>query len=407
MPSTRMRILCKGLTQSGQPCKRYALPDSPYCRAHQPAAEEAGPDMARLEIPGEDERKQLASELDALIERIKALAPGYVPPPFSPQGLLKLIEENLDKLKPELRLGLLEHLRSAINQDLFDVDTWKGVWYMLNYTLQYQTDFLKRRMTGEYETDEWGFDQEFFERIRPFFEFMYRTYWRVSTSGIENIPEEGRALLVANHSGQLPWDGSMVAAAVYLEHPAQRLVRNLFATWFPTLPFLSDVLVKCGQALATEENGIRLLEQEQLVAVFPEGFKGAGKLFKERYRLARFGQGGFIQMALKTHSPIIPVAVVGAEETYISLVKSPVLAKLTGLPYFPISPTFPWLGLLGLVPLPTKWYIDFGEPIPMDTCGPDAADNVVFLSQLSDQVRNIVQEMIYSRLSKRRSIFWA
>jgi 1-acyl-sn-glycerol-3-phosphate acyltransferase len=221
-----------------------------------------------------------------------------------------------------------------------------------------------------------------------------------------HIPEEGRALLVCNHSGQLPWDGVMVATAILTEHPTQRLVRTLYATWFPTLPFVSVLLTKCGQALATEENGIRLLEQGELVVVYPEGYKGVGKLFKERYRLARFGRGGFVQMALAAQAPMIPVSVVGAEETYISLYKSPMLAKLTGFPYFPISPTFPWLGLLGFIPLPTKWYIDFGQPIPMDIYGPKAANNLVLVSQLSDQVRNIIQDMIYDRLAKRRSVFF-
>jgi 1-acyl-sn-glycerol-3-phosphate acyltransferase len=184
------------------------------------------------------------------------------------------------------------------------------------------------------------------------------------------------------------------------------LVRALYAEWIPTLPFFSDLFAKCGQALATEDNALRLLEQDQLVAVFPEGYQGVGKLYKERYRLAHFGRGGFIQMAIKAQSPIIPVAVVGAEETYISLYKSPALARQTGMPYFPISPTFPWLGLLDLVPLPTKWYIDFGQPISTEGYRPEAADNLVLVSQLTDQVRDVIQEMIYSKLATRRSVFW-
>jgi len=160
-----------------------------------------------------------------------------------------------------------------------------------------------------------------------------------------------------------------------------------------------------GQSLASVENGTALLSNDELVAVYPEGYKGVGKLYKERYRLARFGRGGFVRMALNTQAPIIPTAVVGAEETYISLYKSNRLARLTGFPYFPISPTWPWLGLLGLIPLPTKWTIDFGEPIPMDGYGPDATDNLVLVSQLTDQVRNIIQEMLYERLAQRRSVF--
>lgn len=350
-------------------------------------------------------RHQLAAELDSLISRVRASTPDYDPPPFSPTRLVRLIEHNLERFSPELRLGVLEKLRSGITGDMLDLDTWKGIWYMVNYSLEYQGDLLKRRLTGEYETDEWGLDWEFLEAVRPFFDFLYSTYWRVETAGIENIPTEGRALLVANHSGQLPWDGTMVGLSVLREHPANRLVRTLYAAWFPTLPFFSAMFVKLGQALATEENGIRLLEQDQVVAVFPEGYKGVGKLFKDRYRLARFGRGGFIRMALKAQAPIIPVSIVGAEETYISLVKSDTLAKMVGFPYFPISPTFPWLGLLGFIPLPTKWYIDYGQPIPVESYGPGAESNHMLVSQLTDQVRNVVQDMIYTRLAQRKSVF--
>jgi 1-acyl-sn-glycerol-3-phosphate acyltransferase len=350
-------------------------------------------------------RHQLMNEVEALIGRLRELHPGYTPPPFSPQGLLNLLEENTDRIPPILRLGILEKLKSTIGEDLFDADTWKGMWYVLNSSLHSQADVVKRRMTGEYETDAWGLDREILDAVLPFFEFMYKTYWRVEITGLENIPAEGRALLVVNHSGQLPWDGAMLATGIFLEHPAKRLVRTLYATWFPTLPVISDLLVKCGQVLATEDNGIRLLEQDELAAVFPEGYKGVGKLFKERYRLARFGRGGFVRMALKTQAPLIPVAVVGAEETYISLHKSNLMAKLTGFPYFPLSPTFPWLGLLGFIPLPTKWYIDIGEPIPTNGHRPNAENNLIQVSQLTDQVRNVVQEMIFSRLARRRSVF--
>jgi 1-acyl-sn-glycerol-3-phosphate acyltransferase len=358
------------------------------------------------DLTEEEKRRRLIVELDQLVEQLQAITPGYEPPPFTPRGLVDLLRKNLGKLSPEMALAVIERLRSSVGEDLFVADTWKGIWYMVNYSLDYQADLLRRRLSGEYETDEWGLDPEFLQTVTPFFNFMYNTYWRVETTGMDNIPEEGRALLVCNHSGQLPWDGSMVGAAIYNEHPNQRLVRTLYATWFPTLPFFSAMLVKLGQVLATEENGIRLLEQDHLVSVFPEGYKGVGKLFKDRYRLARFGRGGFVRMALKTGAPMIPVSVVGAEETYISLAKAPFVANLIGFPYFPISPTFPWLGLLGFVPLPTKWYIDFGEPIATEPYGPGAANNLVLVSQLTDQVRNIVQDMIYARLALRRSVFF-
>jgi 1-acyl-sn-glycerol-3-phosphate acyltransferase len=403
---------CTATTKSGKSCKNYALAESEFCRIHQPEQtathrQDSPPeDAGEQEMPDAQQRRRLLDELEAMIDRVRAMTPDYRAPAFSPQRLLSLIEQNLDKLSPDLRLGILEKLKDTVSSDLFDVETWKGLWYMLNYSLEYQTNMLRRRLTGEFETDEWGLDMEYLNAVRPFFDFMYKVYWRVQVSGMENIPDEGRTLLVCNHSGQLPWDGSMVASSILFDHPAQRLVRTLYAAWFPTLPFFSTVFVKCGQVLATEENGVGLLEQDQLVAVFPEGYKGVGKLFKDRYRLARFGRGGFVRMALRTKAPIIPVSIVGAEETYVSLYKSQSLARLIGFPYFPISPTFPWLGLLGFVPLPTKWFIDYGSPIPMDSYEPQAENNMVVVSQLTDQVRNIVQQMIYNRLSQRRSIFF-
>jgi 1-acyl-sn-glycerol-3-phosphate acyltransferase len=358
------------------------------------------------EMPDEQVRQQLAEELDQLIDRVKRTSPEYTPPPFSPERLINLISENLSRFSPEAALNILRQLRLGVAKDLFDLDTWKGIWYVVNYSVDAQRDLLRRRVSGDFETDPWGYDPEVLNAVKPFFQFLYSRYWRVQVTGIENIPEEGRALLVCNHSGQLPFDGSMVGLAILNEHPNQRIVRTLFASWFPTLPFISSLFVKVGQTLANEENGVRLLEQDQLVAVYPEGYKGVGKLFKDRYHLARFGRGGFVRMALKTGSPMIPVAVVGAEETYISLAKSDFMARLIGFPYFPISPTFPWLGLLGFIPIPTKWYIDFGKPIPTDGYGQHAANNMLLISQLTDQMRNIVQEMIYVRLAERKSVLF-
>jgi len=353
-----------------------------------------------------DDIQQLIDELDELVRKLKAISPGYTPPPYSPQRLLDLIEENKNRFPPEFSLQIVEKLRSSIGEDLFDPDTWKGFWYMLNYYLEYQGDNIKRRMRGEYETDEWGYDPEFTEAMLPFFNFLYTKYFRVETTGIENIPLEGRGVLVSNHSGQLPWDGSMIVNAILNEHPNERLARALYASWFPKMPFVSTMLVKMGQTLADEENGIRLLEQDELVLVFPEGMKGITKLYKDRYKLARFGRGGFVRMALKTRSPLIPVSVVGAEETYIALRHVPVLSKLTGIPFPPISLRWPWFGLLGLVPLPTKWYIDFGEPIPIDDYGPDTSNDLILISQLTNQVRSVIQKMIYKRLTLRESVFF-
>jgi 1-acyl-sn-glycerol-3-phosphate acyltransferase len=401
--SENTRARCSGITKTGNPCKNYPLDGEAYCRVHLPEQ--------TYESPKEQEKRlraELNQELDELVYRLRQLQPDYEPPAFSPQKMLAALKRNLPGLPSGLNFGVSERLRETLGDDFdaFDMETWKGLWFMISYSAQYQVDFVKRRFTGEYETDEWGLDWEFVEVIRPFFEFMYHKYFRVEAIGLENVPDMGRALLVSNHSGQLPWDGAMVTLALYSEHPAQRLSRSLYATWFPTLPFFSTILERGGQVMATVDNGIRLLERDELVAVFPEGYKGVGKLFRDRYKLARFGRGGFIKMALNTQAPIIPVSVVGAEETYVSLYKSQTLAKITHFPFFPISLRFPWLGLLGFVPFPTKWYIEFGEPIPTEVYGPDASQNLVLVSQLSDQVRNIIQEMIYQRLAQRNSVFF-
>jgi len=350
------------------------------------------------DVPVEQLQQQLVQELNNLVARLKELNPSFIPAQIpGAQNVLTAVQDVVGKSN-------FEKMRSVAG-DLLDPATWKGAWYILNQTVQFQTETVKRRLHGEYETDEWGFDPEVMEAVMPFFEFLYRKYWRVTTTGLEHVPGTGRALLVCNHSGQLPFDGSMLATAIRYDHPSNRLVRTMFASWFPTLPVVAPLFVKCGQVTATEDNGIRLLDNGELVSVFPEGIKGVGKLYKDRYHLVRFGRGGFIRMALKTQTSILPVSIVGAEETYISLAKSDLMAKMIGFPFFPITTTFPWLGPLGFIPLPTKWTIDIGAPIPMDGYGPKADQNLMLVSQLTDQVRGIVQKMINERLAQRKSVF--
>jgi 1-acyl-sn-glycerol-3-phosphate acyltransferase len=373
------------------------------------AAAETSPERdqgTERQLSNEELRAALLAELDELTQRLQEITPDYEPPPVSAKGLAAFFEQVLSKCPKDMQFGALERLKSVLNEDLFDLEVWKGTWYMLNYTVQYNADMVKRHFTGEYDTDEWGLDWEFLDAMRPFLSFLYKIYWRVETTGIEHIPVEGKALLVANHSGQLPWDSMMIGTAVLSEQPAQRLVRTLYDAFTPRVPFVSAWLNRMGQTLATVENGTRMLAQEELVAVFPEGYKGMGKPFKDRYKLARFDQVDFVKMALSSGAPIIPVSVVGAEETNISLVKLSARSGAARLPYFPISLTFPWLGLLGLAPLPTKWAIDFGEPILVDSYGPQAADNLILASQITDQVRHAVQELLQARLAQRRSVFF-
>jgi 1-acyl-sn-glycerol-3-phosphate acyltransferase len=266
-------------------------------------------------------------------------------------------------------------------------------------------DRALQRAAGEYEEDEWGFDEEFAQALRPVLDFLYDRWWRVETAGVRNVPATGRAMLVSNHAGILPWDGTMISLAIQREHPQPRYPRFLVLDWAFTLPFVSVTMRKVGGVVASPYNASRLLEEDELVAVFPEGAKGAGKDFSERYRLQRFGRGGFVEIALRAGAPIIPVAVVGSEEIYPKVGESRLLARATGAPYFPITPTFPLLGPLGAVPLPSKWRIAFGEPIRTDTFGEAAADDRALVFELSERVRDEIQRMVYENLVRRGSAF--
>jgi 1-acyl-sn-glycerol-3-phosphate acyltransferase len=267
--------------------------------------------------------------------------------------------------------------------------------------------FLRRRLTGDYEVDEFGFDPELTDTVllavlRP----LYRHWFRVQVRGIENVPSEGGALLVANHSGTVALDALMTQVAVRDEHPAGRHLRMLGADLVFSTPVVGDIARKSGSTLAANADAERLLAGGHLVGVWPEGFKGIGKPFSERYKLQRFGRGGFVSAALRTGAPIIPCAIVGAEEIYPILGNSRTVARLLGVPYAPITPTWPLLGPLGLVPLPSKWLIEFGEPIPTDDAGEGAADDPMMIFDVTDQVRETIQQTLYSLLMQRRSVFF-
>jgi 1-acyl-sn-glycerol-3-phosphate acyltransferase len=264
--------------------------------------------------------------------------------------------------------------------------------------------FLRRRLTGEYDVDEFGFDRDLTENVlMPPLRPLYRRWFRVQTIGMHRVPHTGAALVVANHSGTLPVDSLMTALAIYDEHPARRHLRMLGADLVFELPFVGALARKSGQTLACNPDAERLLRAGELVGVWPEGFKGVGKPFKDRYKLQRFGRGGFVSAALRTGVPIIPCSIVGAEEIYPKIGDLRPLARLMGAPYFPVTPFFPWLGPLGAIPLPSKWYIEFGEPIRTDTYGAAAADDPMLVFNLSDQVREIIQHTLYRLLAQRGS----
>ncbi len=267
-------------------------------------------------------------------------------------------------------------------------------------------EFLRRRLTGDYETDQFGFDPDLADHLlMPVLRPLFQKWFRVETQGLANIPDVGGALVVANHSGTIPLDALMTTVALHDEHPASRRFRLLGADLVFQYPFIGAMARKLGSTLACNEDAERLLTDGELVGVFPEGFKGIGKSFSERYTLQRFGRGGFVTAALRTGAPIVPCAIVGAEEIYPMIGNAKTAARILGLPYLPVTPTFPLLGPLGLVPLPSKWFIAFGTPIETASYGPGAADDPMLVFNLTDQVRETIQQSLYQLLLQRRSVF--
>ncbi len=250
--------------------------------------------------------------------------------------------------------------------------------------------------------DEMGRDPVYASRFVPALDFLYRRYFRTRVRGIENIPASGRAILVANHSGALPYDALMIMRAVEREHPARRQVRPLLEDEVFHFPYLGTFLNRMGGVRACPENAEKLLAEDQLVCVFPEGIQGIGKLYRDRYRLQRFGRGGFVKLALRTGSPIIPVAVVGAEEATPMVARFTWLARALGLPHLPITPLFPLLGPAGLLPLPSKWLVSFGEPVDLvgEGGGVDADDRLL-VARWAESIRTKVQDMIRDLLEAR------
>jgi 1-acyl-sn-glycerol-3-phosphate acyltransferase len=264
---------------------------------------------------------------------------------------------------------------------------------------------IRTRLTGDYEIDEFGFDPQLTEEIlAPLARLFHERWFRVDWAGMDNVPATGPALLASNHAGTLPWDALMMKFGV-LDH-RQRHVRLLAANLAFHLPFIGPLARKSGNTLAVEEDAFRLLDRGDLLGVFPEGYKGLGKPYRERYRLQRFGRGGFIEIALRARVPIVPVSIVGSEEIAPMIFDVRPLARLLGFPYFPVTPTFPWLGPVGLIPLPTKWIVEFGEPIPTDDVEEDAWQDPLTVFDMTDRVRDLIQQTLYRNLTARRSVWY-
>jgi 1-acyl-sn-glycerol-3-phosphate acyltransferase len=268
-------------------------------------------------------------------------------------------------------------------------------------------EFIRKRMLGDYTVDEFGFDPHLNNAIfLPLLRVLFNSWFRVEVSGIENLPVDGAALVVANHAGVLPFDGLMTAVAVHDKHPTHRDLRLLAADMVFDMPMVGQAARKAGHTMACTADAHRLLAAGELTAVFPEGYKGLGKHFKDRYKLQRFGRGGFVSAAIRTKAPIVPCSIVGSEEIYPMIADVKLLARLLGLPYFPITPLFPLAGPAGMVPLPSKWHIQFGEPIETGGYEESAAEDPMVTFELTDQVRETIQQTLYQLLANRRNTFF-
>ena len=294
------------------------------------------------------------------------------------------------------RAGLLERVLHLL-QDVTEAanpQRWKEA--LARFSLRGKSEVV----------DDYGMDPVVSERFKPLLDFLYYEYWRVEVKGIQHIPADGAALLVSNHSGALPYDGAMIKTAVKNDHVASRDVRFLVEDFVYHFPFMGTLMMRIGGVRASPENAVRLLRHGQLVCVFPEGVKGLGKLYKQRYQLQRFGRGGFVKICLDTKAPLVPVAVVGAEEIHPMIGRGSWIADIVGVPYLPITPFFPWLGLLGAIPLPSKWTIGFSEPIDFASFDDASRKNRILVNKLSQQVRARIQNMIKDEVRERRSIWF-
>jgi 1-acyl-sn-glycerol-3-phosphate acyltransferase len=250
--------------------------------------------------------------------------------------------------------------------------------------------------------DEFGLDPEFRERALSVVRLLYRKYWRVTALGAGNVPRRGPVVLVSNHSGALPFDAVMIACALEeTGHP--RPTRFLYDRFVQNLPWIPDLYRRAGGVVASHENAARLLDKGELIGLFPEGVAGLAKLYAERYVLQPFSTG-FVRLALRYRAPVVPVAVVGAEEIYPLVGRSELLGRLVGAPYLPVTPFFPLLGPLGAIPLPSKWTIQFGKPVMLRASSRSRLDGMAVRAMVED-VRRRIQRMVRAQLRRRRTVF--
>ena len=315
--------------------------------------------------------------------------------PRAPDGGEALLSHALAELRQEIRARLPE--RAPSSSPGFDP--------MALF------DELRRRLSTlgmseqRFDVDDFGLDAQALERALPLLDFLADRYWRVDVRGLEALELDAPCLFVANRSGLLPYDGLMIAHAVARRFPELERARFLIADWLVTLPFAQSFFARLGGVRACRENAERLLARGASVIAFPEGAKGATKPFRDRYRLQRFGRGGVVRLAIEMRCPLVPVAVVGAEEAHPVLFKVETFARMAGLPFVPVTPTFPWLGPLGLVPLPSKWSLHFGPAISTAHLGREAARDELLVSRMTEELRREIQARVNDGLRARSSIW--
>lgn len=333
-----------------------------------------------MSIP-DAELEELRAAIASLREEIEGRWPGSRPPePDRPQA------------------DWVDEVSSQIGARPRDVD-WAGLF-----------GELRRRFAvfgvtpSDAEVDDFGLDTRTLAQWSGLLDFLHDRWWRIETTGTERIPSGERVLFVANRGGILPYDGLMIAHAVERARGREARPRFLVADWLLSVPFSATVLARLGGVRACAENAERLLRTDRSVIAFPEGQKGALKPYRERYQLQRFARGGFVSIALRERATIVPVAVVGAEEVHPILFQASFAERLLGLP-LPLTPTFPWLGPLGLVPLPSRWRIRFGRPIRFDDVPLERAEDPLFVNRTRELVRGNVQSLLEHEVRGRSSVF--
>ena len=399
------RPRCQASTAADRPCRNYAT-DGPLCRVHavqqgeRPTPSDASPPD---EGPVEHARRQ---------GRDDAAAPvggGSGDPAGAGSRAGSGDDGSSDATAGDAYERIAEEVRRrgwrmAIDGlaalDAVDSDA-------LAEELSTLAGFLRRRLTGDYDIDDFGFDEDLTTNLlMPLVRPLHRHYWRVASHGVEHLPADGGGLVVANHAGTLPLDAIITRLDIFDQ--TGRHARELGADLVFRTPFIGEWARKTGATLASGNDADRLLTAGELVAVWPEGFKGLGKPWKDRYKLQRFGRGGFVATALRAQVPIVPTAIVGSEEIYPMIYDLRLLARALGVPYFPIVAQMfavPVFGPLALLPLPSKWVIEYGEPIDTTAFGPEAADDPMTVFDLTDRVRDTIQNMLHRNLMGRRSVF--